>query len=1194
MAKKYAPTPEQRDVIDITDRTILLSAAAGSGKTATLTERLITMITRKEDPLDVTRMLVVTFTRAAAEELRTRIAAALTEAVLAHPDDERLAKQLLLLPTARIRTIDAFCNDLVKGHTAALGISPLYRIADESEVDILGISLLDDLIEDAYDGTFAPEGLDIASVVEVAESVKSQGTLAEELYKLYKTSLHGQKDGVSLLSHHAEALSREANLPFFDSRAGKALKEHYLALFAHQKSLLEKTKQAIVDKEGEENVILKTLLPKYTYLCEFFDSLAAACHISYKALTNTAKTYAPPRAKNCPNGHTYLPEETRFKTCLSDVGKDLQKFMEKLAWEREDFAYAFRTTAHITRSVYLLLRELDEKLSAEKKRRAIFDYDDITGFAYRLLCTEKNEPTPLALEFKSAFDAVCIDEYQDVNAVQHRIFELISTERNRFMVGDIKQSIYAFRGAVPDIFGELRSAFPPKEANASSAVLYLTKNFRSEEPVITFANGVFDFLFPVVGGSIGYREKDRLSTFKTRDEKHLLPTVSLLLRGEKEDEDPERDKKEEDDGTKSEDERIAECILLLLKEGKLHDGSPIRPSDIAILTREYPYALIETLRAHKIPLRTKDKTDFFSRKEILLALSLCHAVNNPNRDIYLGGLLRSPLYGFTLDEMIKIRAAKEEGSFFTALCAYAEANPQNAKTARVIEDLTRFRELAKNMPSHRLIRMMFDEVGIYAVTDSAGRTALRAFYELARSYEANAFRGLYRFLDRITEIRKYGYGLPAEEVGEEEAVTVSTIHASKGLEYPVCILAHTGKNLKKANRSPFLFSKEQGLTFEIPDKTGCALLKTPLSTALTVQKTMREIEEAVRVLYVALTRPKEQLYIFCSHATKRTEKLENEAKLLQLAPSPTALYTYASYAHWILASLDRMPNDHRLVKIASTDTEEAILLPQKEAECAAKKENEDTQNVALLREKYRERFSFRYPYEAETRLSAKLSVSELRPDMLDDAVKDMPLLTQEDYTPTTPVFLSGKEENMAAKAGTATHLFMQFCDFSSVLTTIGYQKEVIDTELSRLVSHGFMSQEDVALVRKKELYAFLSSDLAEEIKGAKELHREFRFHVSLPAENFTRTKKELYRGADLFLQGVADLLILRADGSLLLVDYKTDRIPHDLSDKEASELLFSRHSTQLTAYAGALAEIFGTAPDIAIYSLPRAKMFKNS
>jgi ATP-dependent exoDNAse (exonuclease V) beta subunit len=276
MAKKYAPTPEQRDVIDITDRTILLSAAAGSGKTATLTERLITMVTRKEDPLDVTRMLVVTFTRAAAEELRTRIAAALTEAVLAHPDDERLAKQLLLLPTARIRTIDAFCNDLVKGHTAALGISPLYRIADESEVDILGISLLDDLIEDAYDGTFAPEGLDIASVVEVAESVKSQGTLAEELYKLYKTSLHGQKDGVSLLSHHAEALSREANLPFFDSRAGKALKEHYLALFAHQKSLLEKTKQAIVDKEGEENVILKTLLPKYTYLCEFFDSLAAA------------------------------------------------------------------------------------------------------------------------------------------------------------------------------------------------------------------------------------------------------------------------------------------------------------------------------------------------------------------------------------------------------------------------------------------------------------------------------------------------------------------------------------------------------------------------------------------------------------------------------------------------------------------------------------------------------------------------------------------------------------------------------------------------------------------------------------------------------------------------------------------------------------------------------------------------------
>jgi len=1001
------------------------------------------------------------------------------------------------------------------------------------------------------------------------------------------------------LKAHAETLEKEATLPFFETRAGRVLREHYKDTFGHLQALLRAETDALLAKEGKDNVILRTLFNRFTELYDFCGRLSEACECSFAELKALLDTYRLPESASCPRGHEYTAEETAFKNRLSETNTQLQAIRKALAWDDENLAYAFRETARITRSVYLLLSALDERLTAEKRRRAIFDYDDITAFAYRLLCQETGEPTPLALEFRASFDAICVDEYQDVNAAQHKIFEVISTERNRFMVGDIKQSIYAFRGAVPDFFKDLRSSFPPAEANAASAVLYLTRNFRSEEPVIAFANGVFDFLFHIIEKSIGYRDEDRLATEKTRDEKHILPTVSLLLKestsrkGSEEEGDEDAESGEE--ATKNEDDRIADTVLLLLKEGKLHDGSPIKPSDIAILSYDYPYSLIETLRARGIPLKTKDKTDFFSRKEILLALSLCHAINNPHRDIYLAAILRSPLYGFTLDELVALRDTEKKEDLYVSLCAYREKHPACKKAARVIDDLSRFRAMAENMPSHRLIRAVFDEVGIYATADSAGRASLRAFYELARSYESTAFCGLYRFLDRVNEMRKYGGGLSDAEVGQKEAVTVSTIHASKGLEYPVCILAHTGKSMKKANKSPFLFSEKQGLAFAITDKTGRALLSTPILTALSLQKGKGEIEEAVRVLYVALTRPREQLYIFCSTAKKLTKTLEREAALLRLAPSPIALYTYASFATWILAALPSIPSDHKLIRIAESDVSDVLLSPSETPKESAATHKTDEQKTAALCKMYSERFAFRYPHEAETRLAAKFSVSSLHPDMLDEK-REAPSDEEEAVPSTLPAFLKetkdgdAKTKSDAAKAGTATHLFLQFCEIKKILTTDGCHSDIIDKELSRLHSQGFITEEDVRLVRKDELCAFLSSDLAEEIRRAKTMYREFRFHASLPAEKFTQTQKEDVRDVSLFLQGVADLILLREDGSLLLVDYKTDRIPRGTKKEDVAKFLFDRHGTQLSVYAHALREIFGKEPDVAIYSLPLGKL----
>ncbi len=1209
MADKPTPTPEQQRVIDLTDRSVLLSAAAGSGKTATLTRRLIQMITRAENPLDVSRMLVVTFTRAAAEELRSRISEALLAAVAESPGNAYLTRQALLLPAARIRTIDAFCNDLVKGHTDTLGISPLYRIADEAEMDLLGVTLLDEVIDDAYNGVFIKEGLDTHTVTLIAESVKESGTLATLLYQLYKTKLHGTREGVSLLASNADVLHKEAALPFFATRAGGALARHYREDALHKKALLSQALDALFAKCGESPPIWRPLVSRFTYVRDFCDRIADAADTSLSALLALKEEYAPPAA-TCRG--SFSPEELFFKDLVYDLTKEIKDFLGSLSWDEAALSPLFLAEEQVSRSLYLLLAEFEERLKAEKRRRALCDYDDITGFAHTLLVGKEGEPTPLALEIRASLDAVCIDEYQDVNEYQHQIFRAISPENGRFMVGDIKQSIYAFRGAVPDIFNRLRNPDPARDGALS--VLYLTRNFRSEPPILDFANGVFDFLFPITRDAIDYLPEDRLYTEKPAS--GTPPPTFYLLKRESGD-------REGGEAALTEGDLIARKILSLLQNGRKKDGSAIRPSDIAILCRSYPHALVGTLRQYGIPLKTKDKSDFFSRAEILLALSLCHAIGNPHRDIPLGGLLRSPLYGFTLEELMAVREASATGTLFDALSAYAAAHPENERCARVTSDIARFRAMSENTSAYRLLRTVFTEVGIYATVNESGRAALHTFLSLARDSEGGTAPGLHAFLLRLTDMQETGQGLPEREVGEDEAVTLSTIHGSKGLEYPVCILAGTGASLKKADKTPFHYSAELGLVTALPAMDGQVLLKTPLSLAHDTVKKKKEIEEAIRVLYVALTRPKEQLFVFCSTAQKNTATLLKEAEYLRLSPTPTALHAYATYATWMLAALREHPTLYRYRELLPPYLiEEDVLTEDEDADADGTDVpiTASAEEIAAIERTLSERFAFRYPHEAQTRMPAKLSVSALYPGVLDELTARSPMdaplsypadtaptaavgadeasaardgeKEEDDFTPSVPAFLSDKEENAAALAGTATHLFLQFCDFSNILTTVSCQNEVIEQELTRLVDKGFLRAADARRVRVGELVAFLRSSLTGEICAAKKTYREFRFHALLPARDFALLAAEALAEEVVFAQGVIDLLLEREDGSLLLVDYKTDRLPAEArTDTDAAaRLLFDRHGEQLSVYAAAVEKMLGRAPAVAIYSLPAGKL----
>ena len=1212
-------TPEQLTAIQTTDRTVLLSAAAGSGKTATLTERLIRMITREDEPLDVSRMLVATFTRAAAEELRERIRAALADAILEHPENRRLARQSLLLPSARIRTIDAFCNDIVRGHTEALDISPLYRILDESEGKLLADEMMEELIEDAYEGVLSAPAPDIALLAESFEGVKGGRPLASLLTELYRT-LSNYPKGVALLEEHAALLEREATLPFHETRAGGSLCAHYARLFEDKATLLRRAIDGALKSEGADGLAPRALGGKLFYLVDRLDILANAARRSYTELRREAALFDPPKAGGAADDK--LSKEGRLcKRAVKAVSDLLRDLPQALPWEEDALPYAFRCSADITRAAYLMLDEFDRRFTTEKRRRAVCDYGDLERYAYRLLWDEKGEKTPLAHSLAASFDLVSIDEYQDVNELQHKIFEAVSTERDLFMVGDIKQSIYGFRGASPDIFAHLRSTFPALTENASRAVLFLTQNFRSLPSVLALANGVFDFLFPIFGDAIGYREEDRLRPAREQTDAPL-PSLYLL-------EPPPRDGmgEEETEGV-SEPELIARKISSLLRSGRLSDGSPIAPRDIAVLVRggkDKLASLAAALRRANVPVTAEDKESFFTQKEILLALCLLHSVSNPRRDVYLSGLLRSPLYGFTMEDLLAFRAAAPRSPLFDALSVYAERHPEREDVHVFLNELTEFRRLAESEPSDRLIRTLFDKTGIYATADSAGRTRLRTLATLAGRLESSDFHGLYRFLSHVSEMAERGDTV-TRKVGGSNAVTLCTVHGSKGLEYPVVILSFLGAALHAdpTKRPPFLFSPSLGLCPDIRDREGLAVLKTPLREAAKHEAERRELAEEARVLYVAMTRAKEQCYLFAKPRGK-TENLTANAALLRLSPSESALAEQGSFVSWILAALGTDPILCRTKTLpfpydleeddARADQKDTILRDAADAPDATNG-NGDTadapdaaQDVAIRKReaqatlsRLRAQVDFVYPYAAATRLPGKLSVSALYPGYLDEEDKESLFappkngavrVPSPDAPLTLPSFLSGKEENAAAAAGTATHLFLQFCDFNRILTTNGLHTDVaVCEELSRLTKLGFLTEKDAARVRKEEIARLAHSALATELRQARDVQRELRFNTVLPATLLSTRERERYEGYSVLVQGVIDLLLERKDGSLLLVDYKTDRLPPDVleSEKAAAALLFARHGEQLRYYALAAERMLGRFPALAVYSLHAGRL----
>ena len=1195
MARKF--TEEQRLAIDTRDKTLLVSAAAGSGKTATLTERIISSLLDEKNPKDISSLLVVTFTNAAAGELRERISAALTEAIRA--GNGSLVRQLHLLPAASICTIDSFCASVLRENAERVGISPNFRIADEAEAELLLLSVLEGLVNEIYDG----QRPDIATPEEFSElsfaltDAKNPAGIYEVFEHIYE-KLISTEDGVKSLIPLTNIYKSEAELPPEERKYGKYIMDsiglfakHYMSQLGdiYESSHLMKVTPQLAALAESDAEFLRSLLRARTYT-------------SAREILLGMRFVTKPRLKES------SAETDEYFYAREKMKKEARTLLSKyFAYDEPMWVELYLGLYEKLTVFYKFLIAFDEAYAAEKKKRGICRYSDIERYAYECLW-QGGERTDVAISLSEKFTDVYIDEYQDVNNLQNKIFEAISRPDNRFMVGDIKQSIYGFRSARPEIFAAMRSAFAPIERSgeASAASIFMSKNFRSDSGIIDFTNSVFDRIFDTFGGSIGYESADRLTYGKLTADCGIYPTLTLFEKNERvavADEDDEDEGEGEESFSAAEPIFVARKINELLSHGSLADGSPIKPSDIAIVMssikgRAEVYG--EALSSLSIPSDIVESRDFFLNSEVLLALCLLNSIDNPRRDIYLAGLMRSPIFGFSADELVKIKRGGGAHTLYESLKKYVAQNPDYTRGAEFLKRLSAYREIAEGTNMHSLIARLYRETSLLSLAGEGERENLILLYDMARRYEGSEFKGLYSFISYINNVINKKTRFDSKRSGDGgDAVKIVTVHGSKGLEYPIVFYVDTGRKISNKDSAPrAVYAEDFGIAMYLRTSGGLALLRNPVREVINARVERKNFEEELRVLYVALTRARERLYI-SGERTKKTEDFDSDMALVRRSLDEYSSAHIKSHLEVMLAA----GVDYSEQKNSITDT------PENSEECKEKASKSEvlTKDVSVCDGLYDElvrRFSFEYPNKYLTEIPEKLSVSALYPEVLDgtegsyatlpeasaENEKTVESASEKADAPRKkkllPRFIGGRTKaETSALSGIATHLYLQFCDLDR-LAELG-----VEAELAELVTGEFLSPDEAALVRLDEIEKFKNSELLLRMKGAVRIWRELRFNIRLPAEKFSREaqRRAAISGKKILVQGVIDCIIENPDGTLSLVDYKTDRLTDaELRDKSlAAETLSQRHSRQLSYYNEAVTKMFGKAPTtVEIYSLP--------
>ena len=1168
-------TKDQQTAIHDRGSALLVSAAAGSGKTAVLVERVLTRLTDPADPVDIDQLLLVTFTNAAAAEMRERIGRALGAAVAKNPRDTRLRRQLFLVHRAKITTVHALCLSLAREQAAALGIAPDFRLMDENEGKLLRAEVLEEVLDAAYErgdaGFFA--------LCDLLTAGRDDKKLGEVMLRTYE-KIQAHPDPRAFLADVREGLYARG----MDTPHGRVLLRQAQAAAAHGAAFL----RMAVDEVTGIDELADAYLPALTSDLHQAEHLLDALHGGdWDTCVETARSIKFDRLKAARKfeDKAFLDEIKAMREEWKSVAKVIRdKWLTVTANEAECDR---GMTAPALAALCDMVNAFDDAYAAAKRARNAADFNDLEHFAVRLLY-DGDKPSALAKTLSAGFAEIAVDEYQDTNAVQDAIFRALSrNETNLFMVGDVKQSIYGFRLADPSIFLSKYRAF----ADAGSAPdgaprrVILGQNFRSRAAVLDACNYLFSAVMGETVGDLPYTDREALHLgadyYPDAGDPRYQTEVLLVDAANLGEDDDAPDK------TALEARLAAGRIRQLLDEGfpvtDKDTGAlrPVTPGDIVILLRSpktKARVFIAALEQAGISASAEERGGLLETAEVGTMVSLLSIIDNPRQDVDLIGVMRSPLFGFTEQELADIRLVDRSASYYDALLA---ARGDFPKAELFLQQLDFLREFACDQPVYRLLWEIYDEtgaLGLYgALPNGAQRQSnLLAFFERARAFEGQGFRGLFAFVRLLRGMLENGEDF--QTVGAEAtggAVRILSIHKSKGLEFPVVIVADCAKQFNESDlREPLLVHKDLGFGSKCRDRARGVQYDTVERTALAVQLRREMVSEELRVLYVALTRAKEKLIITCASGTLQ-KSLEKWAQLASLDALPQyAMGAVRAPLAWIIAPLLRHPCTCALreayglsVPEHGTDCDAFVLrlfrpedLPEPEAEEVLRFTEADTAEYAV--KPYLD-----YPHAYLADLPSKLTATGVgRGYRADEAAEQTPPPRREPQL-RAPLFEQGARRLTPAEVGTAHHLFMQFCDFETASAPGG-----VEQELKRLADKRILSPEQAAAVDTAKIGAFFASDLYRGLMARNRVRREFKFSVLVPAAAYFPEAADA-PGENVLLQGVIDCLIDTPEGFVIL-DFKTDRV-----SKTSIAARAVQYRPQLAAYARAVRAIFGRPVD---------------
>ena len=1135
--REFKPTPSQERAIKTEGGPILVSAAAGSGKTRVLTERLMARVLAGED---IDRFLVITFTRAAAAELRGRILAELNARAAADPADRRLRRQSALLYRAQIGTIDSFCTALVRENAHLLGVSPSFSVLDEERAQALRARALEDVLDRAYEDIENDQGL--RTLVDSAGAGRDDSRLGSLILDLdSRMQSHAflrQWAAEKLAMLDTAGLADAAQTPW-----GRVLLDDAIAEADWQASELERV---LAPMRLPENAgPMKGYADAVAEMALLFRDLSRAAAEGWEKARAVLARPNPRLGRVGKDADQTLRE--RVKTVWDGARDALVRLRKSLAGDSAALLAGLDASKAPLTALMDLVWALEDEYAARKRRADACDFSDVEHFCVRLLCDGEDGPTALAGTVSDRFVEVMVDEYQDVNAVQELIFRRVSHEgKNLFMVGDVKQSIYRFRLAEPDIFLEKYHAFAD---GAEGKRVLLRENFRSRASVLAACNGVFSRIMSRALGQVDYDGEARLVPGAAYPpEGEVRPELCVLEPGAEVGE-------EAPDKVRLEARYVAGRIRAMVDNREsVSDGNgglrPVRYGDIALLLRTPKTSggvFRRALSEAGVPVSARQGGSFFSQPEVSFTLSMLSVVDNPRQDVPLVAALRGLPFGFTPDELSAVRAAGK-GDLWDALRARAREDERCAKFAALVE---RLRSFAREASTDSLLRRLYDETELLTVcgvmADASRRIAdLMQLYEYARRFEQDGNRGLFRFVLWLRELERRGLEPPAPAEGD--AVQILSVHKAKGLEWPVVFLADNSHGWNRQRGAQVLCHRELGLGMRVTDPVRGVQWPTLPWRAIDRREQLEELSEQERVLYVAMTRARERLVMTCVQP-KAAEKLAAYGPASREPVSPRVLARAQSVTPWLLAAAAGDGGETIDVKLVAQDQAETAAEPAVRPIPPADPD---------LRAEVDERLAWRYPFEAAVALPSKVTatgVGDLAPGAADPEAAELPepaghitdRLRQPDFGRDARP-LTGPERGVAA------HLVMQHIDFGYV----GSAAE-ISGQIARMEALGFLEPRQAAAVDPDDILAFFRSELGARLLGADRVVREFRFSLLCPANTWYPQAPEEER---ILLQGVVDCC-LEEKGALTVVDFKTDGTVEP-----------DRYTGQLAAYAAAMERIF--------------------